>query len=252
MKNSKEMVDSLFERRERYIAERKEKRKRTLKISASVLSVCLVAALGIGLWQTGLFSTPTQTGEETGKSGDIEGGYSVTETIKPSSNKISFVGEKITDEEAKEYFNANYGSIKSSLSSSGVSTKNMKISDTGYCHINYENTPNNELTVRQDFRDYLVYSGDNLVSVITLTKENGTLHSTPTFGGVWLNDYNEFLKAHAGEELIFLYGSNTEIVIAPDGSYSSTAGYDVSGALDWVENPYEWFYNGSVVFIPAN
>ena len=53
MKNCYEMVNSLFERREQYITEQKEKRRVMTRIAASVCCVCLVALLGFGMWQEG-------------------------------------------------------------------------------------------------------------------------------------------------------------------------------------------------------
>ena len=54
MKNCKEMVDSLLERRAAYTAAQKKKRARIL---ASVSCVCLVALLSLGVWQSGILET---------------------------------------------------------------------------------------------------------------------------------------------------------------------------------------------------
>lgn len=286
MKNSNEMVNSLFERRDIYIAEQNAKRKSSLKIAVSVCSLCLVAIAGLGVWKSGTGAiksamqpnntpstaqtdndknnTPTtnigiiqNNGQQTpgndtptnDGSGDFYsvGGFMIP--CPPQSNGITFTGEKITDEEAAAYFRQNKVSIVSSLSSSGVAADNIKISEHGYSFISYDGTERKGLEVRQNFRNYLVYNGNRLIAIITLVKENGELSNTVSFGAKWFDGYNQFLQAHAGQKLIFVY-ANVEIVIAPDGSYVSPMGFDVSNYLSWSKNPYEWFYNENVVFIP--
>lgn len=293
MKSSNEMVNCLYERREQYVAEQTTKRKSTMKIVASVFSLCLVAVTGFGVWQSGaLRSEPMQTNDTPrtvqatdhndqakhtqtpdvstlpndsiqqniqSSDGDITcvdgsgndynvGGFMIP--FPPQNNNIMFTGEKITDEEAAAYFSENYISIVSAFSASGVSAENIKISEHGYWHISYDGTEGKDFEVRQNFRDYLVYNGNRLIAIITLTKENGIISNTPSFGAPWFDNYNEYLQKHAGQELIYVYASNMEIIIAPDESYVNPMGYDVSAYLNWIENPYEWFYNENVVFIP--
>lgn len=50
MKNCDEMVNSLLERRDRYVAEQKRKRAVITRSVTSVCGVCLVALLGFGVW----------------------------------------------------------------------------------------------------------------------------------------------------------------------------------------------------------
>ena len=62
MKNCEEMVKSLYERRDGYVAEQKKKRKIVTRVVASVCCFSLVALLGFGLWQGGMFdTTPSAT-----------------------------------------------------------------------------------------------------------------------------------------------------------------------------------------------
>ena len=62
MKNCEEMVNSLFERKDRYVAEQKKKRAVITRAVASVFCFSLVALLGFGLWQGGMFdTTPSAT-----------------------------------------------------------------------------------------------------------------------------------------------------------------------------------------------
>ena len=66
MKNCDEMVNSLLERRERYAAEQKKKRMVITRTVTSMCCVCLIALLGFGMWQGGVFNTttPNQTLED--------------------------------------------------------------------------------------------------------------------------------------------------------------------------------------------
>lgn len=59
MKNCDEMVNSLLERRAQYDAEQKRKRKVLTRTVTSMCCVCLVALLGFGMWQGGMFTSPS-------------------------------------------------------------------------------------------------------------------------------------------------------------------------------------------------
>lgn len=66
MKNCDEMVNSLFERRDRYAAEQKRKRKMLTRTATSMFCLCLVALLGFGIWRGGMLHTtpPDRTVED--------------------------------------------------------------------------------------------------------------------------------------------------------------------------------------------
>ncbi len=66
MKNYNEIANSVFERREQYETEKKQKRKMIVRTVAPICSVCLVALLGFGAWQSGIIKkTPLQTAEDS-------------------------------------------------------------------------------------------------------------------------------------------------------------------------------------------
>lgn len=70
MKNYDELTNDLLERRDRYIAEQKKKRKRVIGVTSSLSCFCLVALLGFGMWQVGLFnSKPPVTSDEATTNG---------------------------------------------------------------------------------------------------------------------------------------------------------------------------------------
>ena len=180
--------------------------------------------------------------------GDVIGGWFIP--ALPFDREIVSVGEEITDTEAKAYFDENKDIIIGSLSSGGVPSDSIKISEKGYCHVNYDGTEGKSFEVRQNFRDYLVYNGDRLIVIITLYKENGEIFNTPSFGARWFDDYNAYLESHKGEELVYVYAKWFEIIVAPDNTYYNPMGLDVSPYLAGVENPYEMFYHKSAVYTP--
>ena len=61
MKNCDEMVNSLLERREQYVAEQKRKKKVLTRTVISICCMCLVILLGFGMWQKG-----NQSKQQTG------------------------------------------------------------------------------------------------------------------------------------------------------------------------------------------
>ena len=93
MKNSNEMVNSLFERRERYKAEQKRKKSVITRTVTSTCCLCLVALLGIGVWQSGLFNTTqppivnedNSTLQDTDKTDPVNPGNNVSSGILPDA-----------------------------------------------------------------------------------------------------------------------------------------------------------------------
>lgn len=131
MKNYDEITHDLLERRDRYITEQNKKRKRRISVAAPICCFCLVALLGIGMWQGGMFRTtqPEQAlddaiypeikdnfDESKGESADnpVSNNKIVVHSInRVSSNKNSiallwddFV--EMTRDEMKEYYGVDY------------------------------------------------------------------------------------------------------------------------------------------------
>ena len=113
----------------------------------------------------------------------------------PPDRDINITGEAITDAEAQEYFSKNQDSIIGSLSSSGVSSDSIKISEKGYCHVNYDGEEGKSFELRQNYRDYLVYNENELVAIITLWKEGGEISNTPS----WVK-----LKGRKNDEIVII------------------------------------------------
>ncbi len=180
----------------------------------------------------------------------------------PFDRSFKVTGEKITDEEARAYFEEHRESIISSLSASGVPMENVdvRIAEKGYCHVYYDGTEGKSFEIRQNYRDYLVYIGEEeeIAAIITLFKENGEIYDTPMFGAAWFEGYGDYLKEHKGEKLVYVYASFYEIIIAPDNTYFNPMGADhnaqglnITGKyLEGVDEPYKVFYHEAATFTP--
>lgn len=92
MKNSDEMVNSLFERRDQYLAEQNKRHKTIMKVTTSVFSLCLVALIGFGVWRSGMFRhTPAQTDDPVNT--PPQGAISIPAIeLKDSSGHLSMIG----------------------------------------------------------------------------------------------------------------------------------------------------------------
>lgn len=168
----------------------------------------------------------------------------------PADRSICETGEAITDAEAAAYFRENTW-LQSALTSSGVNADGICFAEHGYCHVSYDGTQGKSFEVRRNFRDYPVWNGGGeLIAIVTLTKENGSLSATPAFGGPWFGDYNAFLQQHKGEALVYVYAGWMELVITPDNKVVNPQGTDVSQYLAGVENPYEIFKCDAATYIP--
>lgn len=159
----------------------------------------------------------------------------------PATNTVLVTGGSFTDAEAKAYLAEHLPWYSEALRDSGEQITELRIEGDGYSHLCYGEGQYRHLELRQNFRDYLLYDGDRLVAVVTLSKENGTIYDTMSFGSDWFDEYNTFLKTHDGERLVWLYAGRYEIILAPNGSAISPARLDLPSYLHELEHPYEWF-----------
>ena len=290
MKTYNEMADDVFRIGEERIKKSKAKAKKitAAAVSVAVVAVLAVTVWQSGLLKTKPIALPqekittsvqqTTTAQETTESfaeeaspapkaggqpiatpkaeESADGGVYGESTgwfcrpLFPLTEGIEYSGEKLTDADAKEYFAQNGASIISALSASGVETGNVKIKEKGYCHASYNGEEGKPLTVKQDFRDYLVYNGDKIIAIITLYKQDGKIYNSPAFGAPWFEDYAKYLNQHKGEELVYLYAGWMEIIVAPDGSFRNPMGYDCSEYVGYVKNLYDRVYCPEIVYVP--
>ena len=106
-------------------------------------------------------------------------------------------------------------------------------------------------SVNQGFRDYLVYNGDTLVSIVTVTKDDdGRISSSVSFGADdYYRSFDKFIKQNAGKEIIFLYVGNIEVLLTEDYAPFSV-GHNVSPLFENIRDPFEAFYNEDIVYVP--
>ena len=187
---------------------------------------------------------------------------------KPAREELERSGEKLTDKKAQRFFKENLPWLQRALSASGVPADALRISERGYSHVAFDNNTGAQYfamttdagcvggqmpvcALRQNFRDYPVWNGDELVAIVTLVLENGEIHANPAFGGTWFKDFGDFLNMHKGEKLLFLYfGGQTEFVLTPDGKVRNPQGQELVPDFGEIENPYEFFYCSEAVYVP--
>ncbi|MBQ7638855.1 MAG: hypothetical protein IJS90_08145 [Clostridia bacterium] len=200
-------------------------------------------------------ASTSERSDESSVSDDRSGGYSgenvSSSQIDPSAAYLCkhISGEWLTDEEAAAYFTENRQSVIVSLSSSGVDVSDVKIMEKGYGHLSISAAGGLEYKV--NFRDYLVYAGPSLVAIVTLVKENGNISSTLSFGAPWFSLYNDFLQAHKGQELVYVYCDSMEYVITPDNRIVNPMGYEIVPEFFTQEIDYHSLLNEKVnVYVP--
>lgn len=86
MKNYNEVANSVFERRDKYEIEKKNRRRFIAKTVTPICCICLVALLGVGVWQGGLFENKsTQIAKDSIYPGEVDH-YGPNKS--PTKNKI--------------------------------------------------------------------------------------------------------------------------------------------------------------------
>ena len=88
-----------------------------------------------------------------------------------------------------------------------------------------------------------------IAAVITLIRENGRIYSSVSFGSPKYEEFDAYLKAHAGEELVFLYIGHAEVVLSHD-SYYTQGDFDVSPLFGEIASPFEHFRSDEAVYVP--
>ena len=191
-----------------------------------------------------------------GDGGQMSGGNigGICIPCMPFVEGFDFTGEKITDEEAVKYFNDNTDYFTSSLTSSGVNTDGITMSQKGCCRVMYEGIEGKKAEVRQNFRDYFIFNGSgDIIAICTFTKENGILSPNLAFGAPWFETFKNTLEAHKGEELLFVFPKNIDIILTPGGEAFTLLGHEINAA-DYFGNDiaaaYKRLYTPEAVYVP--
>lgn len=105
MKNYNEIAESVFERRDHYVAEKKARAKIVKRTVSAVGCCCLVALLGIGVMQSGIFEqAPSTITIDSGKNSEINpGGTIVADNIVINDIEKPEDGNRLVFLEYRDY-----------------------------------------------------------------------------------------------------------------------------------------------------
>lgn len=249
MKSYDEMAKSVLLRKDEYIKNKKLKTKK--RITAFCTCLCLIGALvavqavwlNFNLVDGGGNINPQVSAEDSENYiSDPKAQGELSNGDKPYSTDITIEGNEITDAEVADYLKENISDIKSLLD---MTDKPTFLG--GYCHITYND---NSFKLRQGYRDYLIYSDDKLIGIITIYKEKEEMQYTLSCEANWFEKYETYLEAHKGEKLLYFYIGMQEVIISPDSTYFNPIGYDVSNYFENITEPYKQLYNDKAIFIP--
>ena len=228
-----------------------------VEVSSTTANLTTSTSAGVELTSAAHPPTNVTTTQNCTTDRYLSGGNSYLYRLpeRAAREELESRGEKLTDEMAQSYFKENLTWLQSALSSSGVPAENLRISERGYSHVSFENYNASSKApvcmLQKNFRDYPVWNGNELVAIVTLVLENGEFYATPAFGGPWFKAFGEFLNAHKGEKLLFLYfGGQQEFVLTPDGKVRNVQGQELAPDFGTIENPYDFFYCPEAVFVP--
>lgn len=227
MKTCEEMVKSLFERREQYLAERKSKRE--IAISSAVCALAAAGFLGIIVWQSGKTDTPNIPTDLQSDAPAISASSENTvanlnSTANPDSEADNT--DKASDTEQRDY---KIVWVDSDSYDEGFTVWNGKYVQSSIPEILHNLPENSKLAIRVDIRRYddsFVYNGKTLeeyseqsraASLLTdklsqLLKEGDALKygealyqmGTPD-GEKWAREFYESRVEFYGEELLGKY-----------------------------------------------
>ncbi len=126
MKSSDEMIKELYESRDKYLEEKKKRQSKTIKIISPILGIAIVALVGLGVWEIGLFkksaSVPdsfTEPFKEPTKAENITPTEIASTTVTPEPTGIS-VQRVLVSEKSYGYNVENSGFDGSSWGSGPV------------------------------------------------------------------------------------------------------------------------------------
>ena len=145
MKNYNEMANDVFRRIGEYETQKRNRRKLMKKVILPICCFCLVAILGIGLWQGDYFSkTPSSQLEDSTVIGEVD--YIEPETSSQSGN----LGDRIG---IVKYGGANYVQLQCSTSSKAY-------------------TPDKYLGEAEDFEGTYQNDFEDIVGGLYMTRED--------------------------------------------------------------------------------
>ena len=228
MKTCEEMVKSLFERREQYLAERKSKRE--IAISSAVCVLAAAGFLGIIVWQSGKTNTPSIPTELQSDNPALSVS-SDNNAFTNSSSAANPASEADNTDKASDTEKRNYNIVWADGDSydDGFTVWNGKYVQSSIPDALHSLPENSKLAIRVDigrYDDTFVYNGKTLeeysdqsqaASLLTeklsqLLKEGNALkygealYQTGTpHGEKWAREFYESRVEFYGEELLAKY-----------------------------------------------
>ena len=223
-------------------AARGKARKINYVKAALLVAACLVMAVGGAFGIRALM----KNNDVPCEAGGTDGKLNVTAPIV-----LTGTDDALSVEEARAFLEGAGGTaIRNELAASGVKTDNLHFSTWGVSILRSGDKGN---SMAVDWREFLAYSGDELVAVIDLNKQSDGIHHGIAFGGPWFPKYQAFLTAHAGEELVMIYAGDVQAIVAPDNRIYSLSGESDGFLTENIEEGkdyYHYFKQEQNTFVP--
>ena len=195
--------------------------------------------------------TPGQWPDTVEGHSDVRSGGVETPTVSPAVPEgeklpVTYTGEDFRAE-AEAYLQDREEGIKNELASSGVGVTDFRIDFCPYCHLRLSDAG---AEIDLSWLDALCYSGDDVVAILSLHKEDGQIYCTPAFGGPWFPAFSAFLRENRGEGVRCLWIGNLEYVVSP-GRVVNPLGYEIyPEALVGLQNPYLALDYDEITYVP--
>lgn len=215
MKTCDEMLHDLYERRDAYAATRAEKRKKTARIAAPTLAACLIAAVGIGVWQTGAWKpvpvSPTEPGTAVSAPSMNDRGEKQTPSVDKS--KVIWANDPVSESALTTWENKTVGISLLEAMEQGGENSIYAIAATPQANMQFEyqgkTVSQYQADIEQNVRKVIVL--DQLVKEGDALKYGESLYETGTpEGEKWGKPLYEERIAYYGRDLLDRYIANGE------------------------------------------
>ncbi len=270
MKHYKEVANNIFARREQFEAEKARKRGLLVKTLTPACCACLVALLGVGLWQSGLLSPqPPQTvddavtpgtkdwygpGEEeptvSQKPTDPQkppkdeapvGGDADSEGDRDSFSKAVAIGAGFSAKEIEDYIAKNKQNILQIVQAEyDFEIQSAWVNKQGYCHASC----GDQNEVNLDYITLPILVNGKMYAGVTLTKTaEGELLETVNIGGETWKHYNDTIFDDPKAEIVFAFLPNAmgEIMILPNNTAVSPVDGNVQNPIAALNPGIKWY-----------
>jgi hypothetical protein len=135
------------------------------------------------------------------------------------------------------FLTENLGNIEKDTGWNSELTEKPRVSENGYSHL-YIGDDGNELAV--NVRDYLIYSGETLACIATVTNDEKGMSYRLEYGSDWIEGYGDILEDYAGRELVYVYAQGAEVILTPDSKVLSPQGNSVPQIFE-TQNVAEYY-----------